>query len=181
MIVMVALLRGVNVGGKGKLAMADLRTAAEACGYDNVRTYIQSGNLVFVAPSGSPQAVAERLRETIAATTQVQPEVIVRTRDELAAVVKQNPYAQRGEDAAHMHVVFAGGEEEASLGSIDLAPYAPEEAVAIARQLYLFLPTGMGRSKLAADLARGKGPSGTTRNWRTVNKLLEMADETPSQ
>lgn len=180
MIAMVALLRGVNVGGKGKLAMADVRAAAEACGYDSVRTYIQSGNLVFVSPSATTLAVAERLRETIAATTQVQPEVIVRTRDELAAVVKQNPYAQRGEDAAHMHVVFAGGEEEASLGSIDLAEYAPEEAVAIGRQLYLFLPTGMGRSKLAADLARGKGPSGTTRNWRTVNKLLEMADETPS-
>jgi uncharacterized protein (DUF1697 family) len=181
MTVMVALLRGVNVGGKGRLAMAGLRAAAEACGYENVRTYIQSGNLVFVSPSASTQAVAERLRETIADMTQVQPEVIVRTRHELAAVVEQNPYARRGEDAAHLHVVFAGGEEEASLGSIDLAPYAPEEAVPIGRQLYLFLPTGMGRSKLAADLARQTGPSGTTRNWRTVNKLLEMADETPSQ
>ena len=181
MAVMVALLRGVNVGGKGKLAMADLRAAAEACGYENVRTYIQSGNLVFVAPPGSALVVAERLRETIADTTQVQPQVIVRTRDELAAVVEQNPYAQRGEDAAHLHVVFAGGEDEASLGSIDLAAYAPEEAAAVGRQLYLFLPSGMGRSKLAVDLARHTGPSGTTRNWRTVNKLMEMADETPSR
>jgi len=165
------------VGGKGKLAMADLRAAAEACGYENVRSYIQSGNLVFVAPSATTRAAAERLREVIADTTQVRPDVIVRTRDELASVVEQNPYIRQGADTAHLHVVFASGEEDASLGSIDLAWYAPEEAAAVGRQLHLFLPTGMGRSKLAVDLARRTGPSGTTRNWRTVTKLLEMADD----
>jgi len=174
---MVALLRGVNVGGKGKLAMADLRSAATACGFQNVRTYIQSGNLVFTSPAPDTQAVAERLREVIAATTQVQPEVIVRTRHELADVVEQNPYVRRGEDAAHLHVVFAYSDVEASLRSEDLAGYVPEEATAVGRELYLFLPSGMGRSKLAVDLARRTGPSATTRNWRTVTKLLEMADE----
>ncbi len=177
MAVMVALLRGVNVGGKSKLAMADLRNAAATCGYERVRTYIQSGNLVFVAPSPSTQAVAERLRETIAEVTDVQPDVIVRTRDELASVVDENPYVRRGEDTAHLHVVFMSGTADASLGPIDLAGYAPEEASAVGRQLYLFLPSGMGRSKLAADLARREGPSGTTRNWRTVTTLLEMAKE----
>lgn len=83
----------------------------------------------------------------------------MRTRDELASVVAQNPYVQRGEDAAHLHVIFASGEMEASLGSIDLAGYAPEEAAAVDRQLYLFLPLGMGRSKLAATslAARDRG------------------------
>jgi len=176
MTVMVAFLRGVNVGGRNKLAMADLRNTAAACGYGSIRTYIQSGNLLFSAPTTSPRAVADQLREAIAERTQVRPEVIVRTRDELAGVVTRNPYLQQGKDPAHLHVVFAGGEAEASLGSIDPARYAPEEAVAVGRQLYLFLPSGMGRSKLAVDLAR-RGPSGTARNWRTVTKLLEMADD----
>ncbi len=177
MAVMVALLRGVNVGGRSKLAMADLRNAATACGHERVRSYIQSGNLVFATSTTSTQAIADQLGEVIADRTQVRPEVMVRTRDELADVVARNPYVQRGDDAAHLHVVFASGEAEKSLAFIDLARYAPEEAAAVGRQLYLLLPSGMGRSKLAADLARVKGPSGTTRNWRTVTKLLEMADD----
>lgn len=91
----------------------------------------------------------------------------------------RNPYVRRGEDTAHLHVVFTSGAADATLGSIDLAYYSPEAATAVGQQLYLFLPSGMGRSKLAADLARQKGPSTTTRNWRTVTKLLAMADETP--
>lgn len=169
---MVALLRGVNVGGRNKLAMADLRSSAEACGYEGVRTYIQSGNLVFSTPKGSTQAVAERLQKAIAKMTPV----LVRTRDELASVVEHNPYIQRGEDASHLHVVFTRGDAEAALGAIDLAGYAPDEAAAVGPHLYLYLPSGLGRSKLAAALGRPKGPSGTTRNWRTVTKLLEMAD-----
>ena len=179
MTVMVALLRGVNVGGKAKLTMADLRRAAAGSGCEDARTYIQSGNLVFSTPTADTGVVAGRLREAIADRSDVQPDVIVRTRDELASVVDRNPYVQRGEDTAHLHVVFTSGAADAILGSIDLSGYAPEEATAVGQQLYLFLPSGMGRSKLAAALARQKGPSSTTRNWRTVTKLLEMADETP--
>ena len=175
--VMVALLRGVNVGGRAKLAMADLRQAAADCGYEDARTYIQSGNLVFSTPTGGTDAVAERLRKAIAERTDVRPEVIVRTRDELRSVVERNPYVTRGERPDHLHVVFTGAEAGAPLGSIDLDRYVPEEAEALGRELYLFLPSGIGRSKLAADLARLKGPPGTTRNWRTVTKLLAMAEE----
>lgn len=173
---MVALLRGVNVGGRSSLAMADLRAAAEACGYDEVSTYIQSGNLLLCAPGARPAAVAERLRQAIAETSTVAPEVVVRTRDELAAVIGSNPYAARGEDTAHLHVCFLAGEASAPLGSIDLPSYLPEEAVAVGREIHLFLPGGMGRSRLAADLARRKGPGVTTRNWRTVTRLLDLAD-----
>ncbi len=168
--VMVAFLRGVNVGGKGKLAMADLRQAAAACGAEDVRTYIQSGNLVFRSRS-SAASMAKKLRTAIAAAGDVDPDVVVRTRDELARVVAKNPYVARGEDPAHLHVVFDG-----DLRGLDVARYAPEEAVAAGRDLYLFLPRGLGRSKLAGDLARkGKG-TGTARNWRTVLKCLELAD-----
>ena len=176
---MVALLRGVNVGGRTKLAMADLREAAAACGYEHVRTYIQSGNLVFSTSTRTTSVVAEHLRKALAETTDLDPAVVVRTAKELRAVVEKNPYVERGEDPAHLHVVFtSGAAAKASLGSLDLARYAPEEASAVGPQLYLYLPSGLGRSRLAADLARQKGPPGTTRNWRTVSKLVAMADET---
>lgn len=177
MTVMVVLLRGVNVGGRGKLAMADLRRIAEGCGYDQVRTYIQSGNLVCSTAETSSLAVAATLRQALAEQTEVRPDVVVRTHAELARAVDDNPYLRRGEDPTHLHVSFVGGTEPASLGSLDVAPYAPEEATAIGQQLYLFLPNGLGRSKLATDLSRQKGPSVTTRNWRTTTKLLEMAAE----
>jgi uncharacterized protein (DUF1697 family) len=175
--VMVALLRGVNVGGKNKLAMADLREITEGCGHDHVRTYIQSGNVVFRSAEESTALVAEQLQRAIADKTAVRPDVLVRSRDEFRAVLAGNPYVHRGEDPAHLHVVFTGGTSPASLESVDVASYAPEAAVAVGQQLYLFLPLGLGRSKLAAALGRLQGPSGTTRNWRTVTKLLEMADE----
>jgi uncharacterized protein (DUF1697 family) len=171
---MIALLRGVNVGGRSSLSMADLRAAAESCGFEHVRTYIQSGNLLFSSRASARRA-AGQLRRAIAAGTGVDPEVVVLTRDELAAVVDRNPFLRRGADPAHLHVVFLDG--NASLGPLDVAAYAPEEAVADERQIYLFLPDGIGRSKLAADLSRGAGRAGTARSWRTVTKLLALAGE----
>jgi uncharacterized protein (DUF1697 family) len=178
MTVMVALLRGVNVGGKAKLAMADLREVATGCGYDDVRTCIQSGNVVFSTSTRSTAtAVEQKLAAAIAAATAVSPAVIVRTRAELVAVVADNPFAQRGEDPAHLHVSFTSGSAKAAVTLADLDEYAPEEVMAVGRQIYFFLPTGVGRSKLAADFARQKTAAGTLRNWRTVTKLLELADE----
>lgn len=175
MVVMVALLRGINVGGRGSLAMADLRAVATALGLHRVRTYIQSGNLLFASADADPTAIAVDLAEAIAASTSVSPLVVVRTAHELAAVVGLNPFADR--DLAKVHVIFRAG--PASLGIDDLSVYAPEEAAVIGRETYVYLPDGAGRSKLAADLAR-RGTTGTMRNWRTVTKLLEMSSEMAS-
>ena len=177
--VMVALLRGINVGGRGKLPMADLRAIATDLGFDDVATYIQSGNLVL-STSASAASVTRDLAAAIAAGTSVTPAVLVRTRSQLAKVVRDNPFLARGEDAAHLHVTFTDGPAAAVVAQLDLPGYAPEEAIAVGKELHLFLPNGMGRSKLAADLARQKGPVGTTRNWRTVTTLLAMADEAAS-
>ncbi|HEY2430218.1 MAG TPA: DUF1697 domain-containing protein [Acidimicrobiales bacterium] len=179
MAVMVALLRGVNVGGKNALPMADLRAIATGCGHTAVRTYIQSGNLVFDSATTSTAEVAEQLQSAIAAATKVHPDVVVRTRDELAAVVAGNPFLKRRAEPGHLHVVFLTGDQPAKVPIADLRPYAPEEATAHGRELYLFLPNGVGRSKLAADLTRSKGRPGTMRNWATVTKLLALADDAP--
>jgi len=174
---LVALLRGVNVGGR-TLPMAELREVVAGCGYGDVRTYIQSGNVVFTAP-GRPKdtEVAETIEDALAAATPLAPAVVVRTGPQLAAVIEANPFLRRGEDPAHLHVTFGAGTGDAEVGIDDLARYAPEEVAAVGREVYLFLPNGMGRSKLAADFARRGGATGTTRNWRTVTKLLAMVDE----
>ncbi len=174
---MVVLLRGVNVGGKAKLAMADLRGIAEDLGYDDVATYVQSGNLVFGCRARTTTPVARRVREALADATGLDIEVIVRTRDELREVVAANPFLDRTDEYKQLHVVFGAAAAKPSLQGLDAAKYAPEEAAAVGRELYLYLPSGIGRSKLAADLARKAGPTGTARNWRTVTTLLEMAEE----
>ena len=173
---MVALLRGVNVGGHGKLPMADLRAMAEELGYGDVATYIQSGNLVL-STSASAAAVARDLAAAIAAETSVAPAVVVRTRSQLAKVVRDNPFLGRGEDAGFQHVLFTEGPAKAAVAGLDLPSYAPEEATAVGHELYLVLPNGVGRSKLAVDVGRQKGVVGTMRNWRTVTTVLAMADE----
>ena len=175
MTVMVALLRGVNVGGKASLPMADLRRVAEELGYVDVATYIQSGNLVL-RTSDSATKVATDLAAAVAALGGVRPAVMVRTLPQLRKAVRGNPFLRRGEDASSCHVVFAEKATAGSLRGLDLDGYAPEEAIAVGKELYLFLPGGVGRSKLAGDLAKDKGAVGTMRNWRTVTKLLEMAD-----
>jgi uncharacterized protein (DUF1697 family) len=174
MAVLVALLRGVNVGGAGKLAMADLRAIATGLGYGDVATYIQSGNLVCSA-SASPATVAHQLEAAIHEATGLRPAVLVRTREQLAAVLEDDPFLRRGAPADQLHVVFCEASPAAALAGFDLAAYAPEEAVAVGDELHLLLPGGVGRSKLAADLARRAGGRATMRNLRTVTKLVAMA------
>ncbi|MCU1458267.1 MAG: hypothetical protein JWL73_2359 [Actinomycetia bacterium] len=174
---MVALLRGVNVGGRGKLAMSDLREICAGCGYDDVKTYIQSGNVVFSTSARSTAVVEKKLADAIAAATDVSPAVMVRTRAELEKAMAANPFLQRGEDPNHLHVTFTSGTAKAELTLKDLDRYLPEEVAAIGHQIYFYLPDGLGNSKLAADFARQKSTPGTSRNWRTVTKLLEMADD----
>jgi uncharacterized protein (DUF1697 family) len=174
MTVFVALLRGVNVGSGRKLPMAELRTAAEGCGFSDVRTYVQSGNLVF-RTGGSAAAAARDLRAAVAgALPHLDPAVAIRTPKQLQAVVDRCPFA----DTAKVHVTFLVEGAKARPLPTDLDRFAPEEAAAVGREVYLFLPDGMGRSKLAVALTRGgAGADGTTRNWRTVTTLLEMAND----
>jgi uncharacterized protein (DUF1697 family) len=175
--VIVAFLRAVNVGSGRKLPMADLREVAAGCGIDDARTYIQSGNLVGRTKARSTKTVARALEQAIAELGGVAPDVAVRTRAELAEVVSRSPFLARGEDPAHLHVLFMMGEGKATVGLADTDAYLPEEVIAVGRELHVLLPDGVGRSKLAVVLGKPKGPRGTLRNWRTVTALLAMADE----
>ncbi|TQL03610.1 DUF1697 domain-containing protein [Cellulomonas sp. SLBN-39] len=177
--VMVALLRGVNVGGASRVPMAELRAVVHACGYGDVRTYVTSGNVVLTSPDPDPADVAARLREACAQAFPAAPDVVVRTRAQLDAVVAANPFLDRDDDPTHHHVVFLPGAEPATAPALDLAPYAPEEFAVGDRELYLHLPHGMGRSALAVAVTRATRGRGTARNWRTVTTLAGLAAATP--
>lgn len=160
----VALLRGINVGGKNMVPKAALIRAFEDAGATNVRTYIQSGNVVFDA------AAADKVSAKVSKRLGVP--VVTRTANELTNVVKKNPFLARGEDKCR--VVFLA-DRPAKGAALDPQRSPGDEFAIVGREVYLFLPNGVGKSKLTNDyLDRRLGTTGTVRNWRTVSKLLEM-------
>ena len=174
----VALLRGINVGGRARLAMADLRGLLADLGHGDPRTYLQSGNAVFTSDRTDVEALADELATRIAADLGVSPAVLLRTAAELADVVAANPYPEAAAaDPTTVHAAFLSSEPPDPSGfSFPAQDYAPEEAALGDRVLYLHLPGGLGRSRLAADLAkRPGGVDVTVRNWRTVTKVAELA------
>lgn len=177
MTVMVALLRGVNVGGASTLPMADLRSIASSVGLEDVRTYIQSGNLLFATEDRSTASVASKLQAGIRAATDLDPEVLVRTRAQVERVIERSPFLRRDEDPAQLHVTFMAKAPEAALRGLDLTAHVPEEVAVVGTDLHFLLPGGVGRSKLVAEVGRRIGRIGTMRNWRTVSKLAELAAE----
>ncbi len=169
----VALLRGINVGGNRKVAMADIRALFADAGGDNVTTYIQSGNVVFTHPARSSDELGVDIERRIEAQTGFAVAVVLRTAAELASVVRDNPFP--GVEPTQLHVTFLSSDPPAgALDSVDAAAYAPEEFELVGRQIYLHLPNGMARTKLPKALDVFSAPV-TTRNWRTVLKLAELA------
>lgn len=166
----VALLRGVNVGGR-KLPMAELRELVESLGYDDVRTYIQSGNLLFrAAKRPRPAALEAAIEERFG----LRVDVILRSAANLATVVKRNPFPRA--EGSKLHVGFMASKPPASvLVAIDGEPFLPDEFAVVGTELYLHLPDGMGRTKLPDYLVRRLKVPTTVRNWNTVTKLVELS------
>ena len=175
MATLIALLRGVNVGGHGKVPMPRLREVLTENGHGNVRTLVQSGNIV-VETRKSPASLAKALRKEIAAEFDVDTPVIVRTRDEIAAVVDKNPLADVADVPKLYQVTFFDKPVPKKLvEKLDGLRAGDEQIVADGRELYVWHPDGAARSKLWNGIAASK--LGTSRNWNTVTKLLAMADE----
>jgi uncharacterized protein (DUF1697 family) len=172
----IALLRGINVGGVA-YPMAELRAAMTDAGATDVQTYIQSGNVVFTHPGRSEAKVKAAIEATIAeAGPKKAIPTMVRSAEQIAGVVDANPYEP--ESPTHLHVAFFDEPvAEDAFSSIDLDSFAPETFTVHGREVYLHLPNGMGRSKLAVELNKGgkKAPKGTSRNWNTVLKLAELS------
>ena len=184
----VALLRGINLGGRNKVAMADLRALVSELGHAEVSTYIQSGNVLFSAPpDAEPGALGLAMTEAIAAKLGVTAPVVVLSRDELARVVAANPFPAEP-DHRRVHAVVLSeppGPELTARLDAALAQSAAkgfrDEIKVVGRTLYLHTPEGYGNSDLAAALMRivsspKTGTTGTARNWATMTKLLAMCD-----
>jgi uncharacterized protein (DUF1697 family) len=166
----IALLRGINVGGNKRVEMARLRALMEELGYFDVRTYVNSGNVVFSGPRRSERHLEAAIEKTFGFPVPV----VLRSRDELAAVVKANPLRDVATDPAKHLVVFCAAQASTDL---DPADFAPETFHVLGREVYLWAPGGIGTSPLAKALAtKSLGAKSTARNWRTVEKLLELAD-----
>ena len=173
----VALLRGINLGGRRRLAMADLRSLLVGLGYSDVRTHLQSGNAVFTTPTRSAASVSGAVAAAIQADLDMDVDVVVRTGAELAVVLAHDPFDGRATDDSRYMVAFLEKGPPASwLSSIDRESYAPEEIAVVAKHIYLWLPHGVQDSRLARTLTDKKlGGTSTMRNRRTVEKLGEMA------
>lgn len=175
----IVLLRGINVGGKNRLPMADLRAAAESAGYHDPTTYLQSGNLIVrgVATSKSGR-VAAAIHDAIKASTGLDVPIITRTADEWRAIIEANPFPDAAADGTTLHLVVLDGRATAAVRNFEAAKFEPERLGVSDREVYLLLPGGIGRSRLAAVVMRvDNAKCGTARNWKTVLALAELASE----
>ncbi|MFG2140529.1 DUF1697 domain-containing protein [Streptomyces sp. NPDC048650] len=175
----IALLRGINVGGHNSFPKAKQLELAESLGLKDVCVLLQTGNIVFADPGTPPQETARILRDRIAADLGLTVPVVVRTGAELAAVAAANPFPEALPEPKHLHVTFLSSApaDTSPLDALDEAAFAPDRFRLTGRELYLWCPGGVGRSKLAAAVARAPlGVTATARNWNTVTKLLALAD-----
>jgi uncharacterized protein (DUF1697 family) len=174
----IVLLRGINLGSRNRVAMPALRELLAGVGFEDVRTYVQSGNVVLETRR-KPASVAKTCEKTIAAELGLDIAVVVRTRDELAEVVRRNPLGAVADNPKRYQVSFLESEPDPKVVEKMTGLAADGERVeAIGREIYAWHPEGVARSKLWAGLAgKGLGVKATARNWTTVATLLEMADE----
>ena len=173
----VALLRGINVGGRNKLPMRELTAVFVEAGGEDVRTYIQSGNVVFQADPSVADGLPARITAAIAAGRGYQIPVVVRTAADIARVVHGNPFLAAGADPSKLHVGFlAEAPDPARVAALDPDRSPPDAFEVRGNEVYLHFPNGVARSKLTnVYFDRTLGTISTVRNWRTVCKLHEMA------
>jgi uncharacterized protein (DUF1697 family) len=171
----VALLRGINVGGNNLLPMKDLAKIFADAGCTDVRTYIQSGNVIFEAPVGAP-GVGDFVVRNIEKRFGFQIPVIVRTSQQLLKIIRDNPFLESVADQRWLHVYFLAHAPNAqAIAALDPARSAPDAFHVRGQEIFLHLPNGMGRSKLTNAYFDSKlSTTCTARNWATVLKLSEM-------
>ena len=180
MSVLVSMLRGVNVGGHHKIKMTELKDLYEGLGFKNVRTYIQSGNVVFESRESGDDKLAKKIGAAIEKKFGFCPEVIVRTTEEMRAVAKNNPFANDEFEPAKLAVFFLAKDPgKAAREAVARIESSPEIIKPNGSEIYIYFPEGQGKSKLKfATIEKAINKiAWTARNWNTVEKLLEMSEE----
>jgi len=174
-------MRGINVGGRNLLPMADLAPIFAQAGCSRVRTYIQSGNVVYQPPASAAAAkrLPEHVGELIERRFRFRPAIIVRTGEELRDIIAANPFLKEGIDVALLHVAFSDkAPTKPCIGRLDPQRSPGDRFQVRGREMYLHMPNGVGRTRLTGPYVDSTlGVTSTWRNWRTVLKLAEMANE----
>ena len=174
----ISLLRGINVGGHNKVPMKQLATLFETLGFSDVRTFIQSGNVVFKAPKSSTESLSKKIEKSIEAEFGFSVSVVTRTPEDLTRAIEGNPFRKECKaEPAKVHIAFLGGppSAEATKKLAGMAT-ATEQLHCSEEGIYLYYRDGMGRAKLTGALIeRVLGVKATARNWNTVTNLHEMA------
>ncbi len=178
--VMISMLRGVNVGGHNKIKMDELRALYEFLKFENPRTYVQSGNVIFRTKEKNSPALAKKIQNAIERKFGFRPEVIVRTTEELRSAIAASPFASRRNlEPGKILVTFLASEPgpDAPVTLLSLKAH-PEELHLKGRELYIYFPDGAGKSKLPwSKVEKLFQTTGTARNWNSVTKMLAMAEE----
>jgi uncharacterized protein (DUF1697 family) len=174
----IALLRGVNVGSRNRIGMADLRELMQDLGYGDARTLLQSGNVVYEARD-APDKAAARIKAALSDRTALNVDILVRTRDEMAKIVAHNPFRKEAIERKWYMVVFLSDTPAKDvLRALDPAQFEPERFAVKGREIYSWFPEGVQKARLThAFWERRLKLTATARNWNTVEKLLAIADE----
>lgn len=175
---MAAFLRGINVGGRSLLAMADLKSALHDAGLADARTYLQSGNVVVTPRSGGPVELVETMERAIEDIAGRAIRVMVRTRDELDGIIAGNPLWDESLKPASIHTVFLeAAPDPERVAELDPDRSPPDRFALSGREIYLHYPQGSGRSRLNLEyFEKTLGVAGTARNWNTVTRVRLMLE-----
>ena len=170
-----ALLRGVNVGGKNRVPMADLRRRLGELAFEGVTTYLQSGNVILRSPAGS-DAPGNQVRRAVREVAGIEIDVLVRTAEELSDIVGRNPFLSVEADHSKLHVLFCDREaDEDHLAALDRNRSPGDTLAPSGREIFLHLAEGAGKTRLTLDyFERTLTIRGTARNWNTVMKLAAL-------
>ncbi len=175
----ISILRGINLGGRNTILMRDLQSLYESLDFHAVRTYIQSGNVVFATETAfSNHELAHRIEQALAKQYVFEVPVIVRTHAEMQMVVQSNPFIRRNYvQPEKLHVTFlAATPDAARCEAVSAGAYSPDEFVISGTEVFLHCPNNYGETKLSNKFFENKlKVSATTRNWKTVNTLTELA------
>jgi uncharacterized protein (DUF1697 family) len=173
----VAFLRGINLGRNRRVSMGELRELLEGHGYEDVRTHLQSGN-VILSSTVSGARLERALERQLADGLGIEVEVLVRNRKQLADIVARDPLGKVAKNPSRYLVSFLRSKPPAKVvRELAAADVAPEQLVVEGREVYAWHPAGVQRSKVSTLLAQRLGVTATARNWNTVTKLLELAGD----
>lgn len=176
MAIWIALFRGINVGGKNILPMKELVRELEKLGYSDVKTYIQSGNVVFRSARASAKSLAGRIGSAIAKSHGIQSRILVLGSKQLEAAAAGNPYPDAEDEPKTLHLfLLESAPKSPDLETLNRLRSGGESFTILGKVLYLHAPGGIGNSRLAAGAEKALGVAATARNWRTVKKLIELA------